>query len=191
MPTLRTSAKGAAGVLLAGVAIAGWGMVYLQDGWLDERERDLAELRLARAVSAEKTPPDVRESVTSREKTEARGQPRPESTETSAAEGAAPATELAAVRTEIEKSRAELDQLKAKGGRHKRLLERIARRYRTTARVNVRAGPNTTAQVIAVIPKGQTLQVFEAVEDGTWYKVGVTGFIFHKLLEPVPVDARQ
>ena len=189
MSTLRTPVKVAAGVLLTGVAIAGWGVVYLQDGWLDERERDLADLRVA--VAAGKTPAVVGASVTPRGKTGPREEPRPASTEASTAESAAPATELAAVRAEVEKSRTELDQLQAKIGRRERLLEGIARKYRTTARVNVRAGPSTTAEAIAVIPKGRTLQVFESVEDGAWYKVGGIGFIFHKLLEPVPENARQ
>ncbi len=178
MSTLRTSVKVAAGVLLTGVAIAGWGVVYLQDGWLDERERDLADLRRTAAVAAGKTPAVVGASVTLRGKTGPREEPRP-------------ATELGAVRAEVEKSRTELDQLQAKIGRHKRLLEGIARKYRTTARVNVRAGPSTTAEALAVIPKGRTLQVFGVVEDGAWYKVGGIGFIFHKLLEPVPENARQ
>ncbi len=178
MSTLRPSVKVAAGVLLTGVAIAGWGVVYLQDGWLDERERDLSDLRRAAAVVAGKTPAVVGASVTPRGKTGPREEPKP-------------ATELAAVRAEVEKSRTELDQLQAKIGRHKRLLEGIARKYRTTARVNVRAGPSTTADAVAIIPKGRTLQVFEAVEDGAWYKVGGIGFIFHKLLEPVPENAQQ
>ncbi len=191
MSTLRTSVKVAAGVLLTGVAIAGWGVVYLQDGWLDERERDLADLRRAAAVTAGKSPAVVGTSVTPSGKTGPREEPRPASTEASAAEGAAASPELAAVRAEVEKSRVELDQLQARIGRQKRLLEGIARKFRTTARVNVRAGPSTTAEAIAVIPKGRTLQVFEAVEDGTWFKVGGIGFIFHKLLEPVPENARQ
>lgn len=191
MPTLLTSAKVVAGVLLAGVAIAGWGVVFLQDGWLDENERALADLRRAAAVAADKTPAVVGASVTPRGKTGPGKEPRPANTEMSAAEVAAPAIELAAVRAKVEKSRAELDQLQAKISRHKRLLEGIARKYRTTARVNVRARPSTTAEAVAVIPKGRTLQVFEAVEDGAWYKVGGIGFIFHKFLEPVPENARQ
>ncbi len=191
MQLLLSSAKVAAGVFLAGVAIAGWGVVYLQDGWLDERERDLADLRRAATVAAGKTPAVVGTSVTPRGKTGPREERRPAGTETSAAEGAAPATELASFRAEVENSRAELDQLRAKIGRHNRLLEGIARKYRTTARVNVRAGPSTTAEAVAIIPKGRTLQVFEAVEDGAWYKVGGIGFIFHKLLEPVPENAQQ
>jgi uncharacterized protein YgiM (DUF1202 family) len=107
------------------------------------------------------------------------------------AEGAVGSPELAAVRAAVEKSRAELDQLQKKIDRRERLLGGIAQKYRTTARVNVRSGPSTKAEAIAVIPKGTTLQVFEAVEDGTWYKVGGIGFIFHKLLEPVPENARQ
>ncbi len=163
MSTLRISVKVAAGVVLTGVAIAGWGVVYLQGGWLDERERDLVDLRRAAAVAAAKTPAVVGASVTER---------RPASPKTSAADGAAASPELSAVRAKLEKSRVELDELQAKIDRRKRLLEGIARRYRTTARVNVRAGPSTTAEAIAVIPKGRTLQVFEAVEDGAWYKVG-------------------
>ncbi len=180
MSTLLAWAKMAAGVLLLGVAIAGWGVVYLQDGWLDEHERDLAVLRRAAAVAAGNTPAVAGTSVTQHR-----------SASTVASEGAAPATELAAVQAEVEKSRAELDRLQAKIGRHKRLLDGIARRYRTTARVNVRAGPSTTADAVAVIPKGRTLQVFETVEDGAWYNVGAIGFIFHELLEPVPENARQ
>ncbi len=110
MSTLLTSVKVAAGVLLTGVAIAGWGLVYLQDGWLDERERDLVDLRRAAAVAAGKTPAVVGASVTPRGKTGPREEPRPASTEASTAESAAPATELAAVRAEVEKSRTELDQ---------------------------------------------------------------------------------
>ncbi len=191
MSTLRTSVKVAAGVLLTGVATVGWGVVYLQDGWLDDRERDLADLRRPAAVTAGKTPAVAGTFVTQRGKAGPREERRPASTETSAAEGAATATELAAVRAAVEKSRAELNQLQAKIGRRERLLEGIARRYRTTARVNVRAGPSTKAAAVAVIPKGRTLQVFEAVEDGAWYKVGGIGFIFHELLEPVPENVRQ
>jgi len=57
--------------------------------------------------------------------------------------------------------------------------------FRTKARARVRAGPSTDTDEVAVISAGKPIQVLEAVEDGTWYKVGGMGYIFHELLEPV------
>jgi len=57
--------------------------------------------------------------------------------------------------------------------------------FRTKARARVRAGPSTNTDEVAVVSAGKTIQVLEAVEDGTWYKVGGIGYIFHELLEPV------
>jgi hypothetical protein len=56
--------------------------------------------------------------------------------------------------------------------------------FKTNARARVRAGPGTDTDEVAVVHAGKTIQVFEIVEDGTWYKVGGIGYIFHELLEP-------
>ena len=67
----------------------------------------------------------------------------------------------------------------------KALAEGSELRFKTTARARVRAGPSTDTEEVAVVPAGKAIQVFEIVEDGTWYKVGGMGYVFHELLEPV------
>ena len=64
-------------------------------------------------------------------------------------------------------------------------------RFKTKARARVRAGPSTDTDEVAVVPAGKTIQVFEAVEEGTWFKVGGMGYIFHELLEPVEENTAQ
>ncbi len=87
--------------------------------------------------------------------------------------------------SEIEGSQAELETLRAKVQRQQALLEGSMLQFKTNARARVRAGPGTDTDEVAVVPAGNTVQVFEIVEDGTWYKVGGMGYIFHELLEPV------
>ncbi len=92
---------------------------------------------------------------------------------------------LTSLQSEIEGSRAELEPLRAEVQRQQALLEGSTLQFKTTTRAKVRAGPGTDTDEVAVVPPGKTLQVFEIVEDGTWYKVGGMGYIFHELLEPV------
>ena len=89
------------------------------------------------------------------------------------------------LQSEIEGSEAELETLRARVQRQRALLEGSMLQFKTNARAKVRAGPGTDTDEVAVVPAGNTVQVFEIVEDGTWYKVGGMGFIFHELLEPV------
>ncbi len=49
----------------------------------------------------------------------------------------------------------------------------------------------TDTDEVAVVPAGKSLQVFEIVKDGTWYKVGGMGYIFHELLEPVEKELAE
>lgn len=93
--------------------------------------------------------------------------------------------ELLTLQSEVESSQAELETLEARVQKQKSLLEGSTLRFRTNARTRVRAGPGTDTDEVAVVPAGKTIQVFEVVEDGTWYKVGGMGYIFHELLEPV------
>ncbi len=89
------------------------------------------------------------------------------------------------LQAEIEGSQAELESLRERVQRQRALLEGSMLQFKTNARAKVRAGPGTDTDEVAVVPAGNTVQVFEIVEDGTWYKVGGMGFIFHELLEPV------
>jgi hypothetical protein len=93
--------------------------------------------------------------------------------------------ELLTLQSRIEGSQAELETLESSVQTQQALLQGDILRFRTNARARVRAGPGTDTDEVAVVPAGKTIQVFEIVEDGTWYKVGGMGYIFHELLEPV------
>ena len=97
------------------------------------------------------------------------------------AEVLASKAESLAPQSEFESCQAELEELQ----KRQILPEGGTLQFRTKARARVRAGPSTDTDEVAVIPAGKTIQVFEAVEDGTWYKVGGMGYIFHELLEAV------
>ena len=89
------------------------------------------------------------------------------------------------LQSEIDGSQAELETLRARVQRQRALLDGSMLQFKTKTRAKVGAGPGTDTDEVAVVPAGNTIQVFEIVEDGTWYKVGGMGFIFHELLEPV------
>ena len=89
------------------------------------------------------------------------------------------------MRSDVEGAQAELESLSGKVQKQQALLEGSMLRFKTKSRARVRAGPGTDTEEVAVVPSGKTLQVFEITEDGTWYKVGGMGYVFHELLEPV------
>ncbi len=93
--------------------------------------------------------------------------------------------DLLSLQSETEGLQAELEPLRAEVQRQQALLEGSTLQFKTITRARVRAGPGTDTDEVAVVPPGKTLQVFEIVEGGTWYKVGGMGYIFHELLEPV------
>ncbi len=94
-------------------------------------------------------------------------------------------SELATLKPELDRVQSELDTLRAEVAKQHQLLSEQAVVYRTKSRSKVRAKPTTDSAEVAVVPKGNSIQVYEIVEGGTWYKVGGMGYIFHELLEPV------
>jgi seryl-tRNA synthetase len=101
------------------------------------------------------------------------------------AELEAGSTDLQSLKSEIESSQAKLEPLRVEIQRQQALLDGSTLQFRTTTRAKVRVGPGADTDEVAVVPSGKTLQVFEIVEGGTWYKVGGMGYIFHDLVEPV------
>ncbi len=93
--------------------------------------------------------------------------------------------ELLTLQSQIKGSQAELETLEPNVQKQQALLEGSTLRFKTNTRARMRAGPGTDTDEVAVVPAGKTIQVFEIVEDGTWYNVGGMGYIFHELLEPV------
>ncbi len=87
--------------------------------------------------------------------------------------------------------KAQLDQLQADTSEHQELLFGGALRYTTTTRAKMRSAPSTGSQELAVVPEGVSLEVFKRVEEGTWYKVGRIGYMYHELLEPTAAPGGQ
>ncbi len=84
--------------------------------------------------------------------------------------------ELLTLQSQIEGSQAELETLETNVQKQQALLGDSTLQFKTNARARVRAGPGTDTDEVAVVPAGKTIQVFEIVEDGTWYKVGGMGY---------------
>lgn len=88
---------------------------------------------------------------------------------------------------QIDEAEARLDQLRADAREQQSLLTGTTRDYVTTTRARVRARPSAASEELAVVPSGTPLAVLEIVEEGTWYKVGSVGFMYHELLKPITV----
>ncbi len=66
------------------------------------------------------------------------------------------------------------------------LLPSPPQRYLSTTRAKIRAGSSTNSKQIAIVSEGVPISVYEMAAGGTWYKVGLTGYIYHELLKPGP-----
>ncbi len=86
----------------------------------------------------------------------------------------------------IDDARAELEMLRAEAKIYGELLPSAPQRYLSTTRAKIRAGSSTNSKQIAIVSEGVPISVYEMAEGGTWYKVGLTGYIYHELLKPGP-----
>ncbi len=86
----------------------------------------------------------------------------------------------------IDNAREELERLRAEAKKYGELLPSASQRYLSTTRAKIRAGSSTNSKQIAIISEGVPISVYEMAEGGTWYRVGLTGYIFHELLKPGP-----
>jgi len=190
---LSSTQKAVAGaVVIAGVV--GWIFAYVQTGEIDTLENELGPARQELASARDELASAKDEFAQIEADLEATQSERDQLQQQ--VEGAASLEELTvalaagnaemlSLQSEVEGLQAELEPLRAEVQRQQALLEGSVLRFRTTTRAKVRAGPGTDTDEVAVVPTGKIIQVFEIVEDGTWYKVGGMGYIFHKLLEPV------
>ena len=86
----------------------------------------------------------------------------------------------------IDDARAELERLRTGAKKYGELLPSAPQRYLSTTRAKIRAGSSTNSKQIAIVSEGVPISVYEMAEGGTWYKVGLTGYIYHELLKPSP-----
>jgi septal ring factor EnvC (AmiA/AmiB activator) len=93
---------------------------------------------------------------------------------------------LADLRLKIDDARAELDSLRTEAKKYGEIPQGASRKYLTITRAKIRAGSSTTTSQVAIVSAGVPLSVYETVEDGTWHKIGLTGYMYHELLKPSP-----
>jgi DNA repair exonuclease SbcCD ATPase subunit len=186
LENLSSTQKAVGGVVVI-AGVVGWIFAFVQIGEIDSLKSELEPTRQGLA-SAKDELAQLQGDLDAAQSERSQLQQRVEATESleelTAAREAGNA-QLLSLQSEIEGSQAELETLRANVRRQQALLEGSTLRFKTNARAKVRAGPGTDTDEVAVVPAGKTLQVFEIVEDGTWYKVGGMGYIFHELLGPV------
>lgn len=182
-----SSAQRAVGSLVFIAGIVGWVFAFVQTGEVGSLERELEPARQNLASTKDdlvQLQVELQAAQGERDQLEQRVEATESLEELTAALEAGKA-QLSSLKSQIEDSQAELEKLRAEIQRQQALLEGSVLQFKTNARARVRAGPGTDTDEVAVVPAGKPIQVFEIVEDGTWYKVGGMGYMFHELLEPV------
>ncbi len=183
---LSSTQKAVGGVVVI-AGVVGWIFAFVQTGEIDSLRSELEPARQGLATAKDELAQvqgDLEAAQSERNQLQQRAEATGSLKELTAALETGEARQQS-LQSEIESSQAELEALRARVQRQRALLEGSILQFKTNARAKVRAGPGTDTDEVAVVPAGNTIQVFEIVEDGTWYKVGGMGYIFHELLEPV------
>ncbi len=94
--------------------------------------------------------------------------------------------ELASLNTSVAGAKVELEDLRFRTKEYQELLDEIPEKYVTTAGAKLRAGSSTETAELGVVRPGVSLSVFRRNANQTWYKVSLTGFMYHELLKPAP-----
>ena len=94
--------------------------------------------------------------------------------------------ELASLNTSVAGANVELEDLRDRTKEYRELLEEIPEKYVTTAGSKLRAGSSTESAELGVVRPGVSLSVLRRNANQTWYKVSLTGFMYHELLKPAP-----
>ena len=94
--------------------------------------------------------------------------------------------ELASLNTSVAGANVELEDLRYRTKEYQGLLDEIPEKYVTTAGAKLRAGSSTETAELGVVRPGVPLSVFRRNANQIWYKVSLTGFMYHELLKPAP-----
>ncbi len=184
MSTGRLIARRLATAFVLGLTILGWVTAFYAVGdakGVEERlasaEADLADAKATLSRDAEEMSASRQELA---ENQAAAGRLETVTAELTTAQGG-----LAELLLQVDAAKERLDGLRTEARERQALLNGTARNYVTISRARMRSGPTTSSEELAIVPPGAQLVALEVVEDGTWYKVGRVGFMYHKLLKPV------
>ena len=93
---------------------------------------------------------------------------------------------LASLNTSVAGAKVELEDLRYRTKEYQELLDEIPEKYVTTAGAKLRDGSGTETAELGVVRPGVPLSVFRRNANQIWYKVSLTGFMYHELLKPAP-----
>ncbi len=158
------------GLAVTAAAVVGWTVVILQDTWLDNLENKLATAQQESMRASDNKRPAARQTEVEADK---------KALVTSQ-------TALASLQSEIDTAETELARLQTTLQRQRQRSQAPAATYQTLTRARVRAGPSINTNEVAVVSAQQVLEVSQPLEGSAWYKVRVSGYMFHKLVQPMP-----
>ncbi len=164
-------------VLAIGVTAGGWAFGFIQmqraddtDGKLATAQTDL--LRLEKLQATQEMYGNYQDAIANLEEVTKQLHAR--------------RVELASLNTSAAGAKVELEDLRFTTKEYRELLDEIPEKYVTTAGSKLRAGSGTGTAELAVVRPGVPLSVFRKSTNQTWYKVSLTGFMYHELLKPAP-----
>ncbi len=164
-------------VLAMAVAVIGWGFSYFQSQQVGDLEKKLA---LAQEDLAQL------ETFQATEEMYGNHQQVVANFEAATKQLHARRTELSLLNATLADARAEVGELRGKSKEFETLLAQAPERYITITGAKVRAGSSTGTTELAVVRRGVPVSVFAGGDDPAWYKVSLSGFMYHELLKPAP-----
>ena len=164
-------------VLVIGVTAGGWAFGFVQMQRADDTESKLARaqtdlLQLEKLQAAQEMYGNYQDAIANVEEVTKQLHAR--------------RVELASLNTSAAGAKVELEDLRYRTQEYRELLDEIPEKYVTTAGAKLRAGSSTETAELGVVRPGVPLSVFRRNANQTWYKVSLTGFMYHELLKPAP-----
>ena len=164
-------------MLVIGVTAGGWAFGFVQMQRADDTESKLARaqtdlLQLEKLQAAQEMYGNYQDAIANVEEVTKQLHAR--------------RVELASLNTSAAGAKVELEDLRYRTQEYRELLDEIPEKYVTTAGAKLRAGSSTETAELGVVRPGVPLSVFRRNANQTWYKVSLTGFMYHELLKPAP-----
>ncbi len=164
-------------VLAIGVTAGGWAFGFIQMQRADDIENKLATaqtdiIQLEKFQAAEEMYGNYQDAIANLDEVTKQLHAR--------------RVELTSLNTSVAGAKVELEDLRYRTKEYRSLLNELPEKYVTIAGSKLRAGSSTETAELGVVRPGTPLSVFRRNANQTWYKVSVTGFMYHELLKPAP-----
>jgi len=164
-------------VLAIGVTAGGWAFGFVQMQRAEDTESNLATaqidlLQLEKLHAAKEIYGNYQDTITNLDEVTKQLHAR--------------RVELASLNTSVAGAKVEMEDLVYRTKEYRDLMDEVPEKYVTTAGAKLRAGSSTGTAELGIVRPGVPLSVFRRNANQTWYKVSLTGFMYHELLKPAP-----